>query len=88
LGADAEIALDQASPDAQTLATDGAHQEVRGGARSNSTLVHGGTTHSQYGPALVQVHEQCVPEGQRVSVRIPEQVHVQLMTAVRTGEKF
>jgi hypothetical protein len=36
----------------------------------------------------VQVHEQCVPDGQRVSVRIPEQVQVQVMTAVRTGEKF
>jgi hypothetical protein len=77
--------LDRASPDAQTL-----QRIVRDltGRGSNSTLVHGGTTHSQYGPALVQVHEQCVPDGQRVSVRIPEQVHVQLMTAVRTGEKF
>jgi hypothetical protein len=36
----------------------------------------------------VQVQEQWVPEGQRVSVLIPEQVQVQVMTAVRTGEKF
>jgi hypothetical protein len=51
-------------------------------------LLHGGTTHSQNGPALVQVQEQCVPDGQRVSVRIPEHVQVQVITAVRTGEKF
>jgi hypothetical protein len=58
------------------------------GARSSAIPNHGGTTHSQNGPALVQVQEQCVPDGQSVSVLIPEQVHVQVMTAVRTGEKF
>jgi hypothetical protein len=58
------------------------------GVRSSAILIHGGTTHSQNGPALVQVQEQCVPDGQSVSVRIPEQVQVQVMTAVRTGEKF
>jgi hypothetical protein len=57
-------------------------------AKIAAGLIHGGTTHSQNGPALVQVQEQCVPDGQRVSVLMPEQVQVQVMTAVRTGEKF
>jgi hypothetical protein len=59
-----------------------------GSPGNRERLIHGGTTHSQNGPALVQVQEQCVPDGQRVSALIPEQVQVQVMTAVCTGEKF
>jgi hypothetical protein len=58
------------------------------GPRDRERLIHGGTTHSQNGPALVQVQEQCIPDGQSVSALIPEQVQVQVMTAVCIGEKF
>jgi hypothetical protein len=56
--------------------------------RSRRALwTYGGTTQEHNGRSAKQVQEQCVPDGQRISVVIPEQVQWQAKTPC-AGVKF